>query len=120
MDLVVMAMAQAIAKNYTDAQLADLGFTNLTYHFCTSGEYNATSKQPTVSNPNANTFYFTPGSTNELFNVYYNKGSGWTKFTTVTMDLSVIPTDDTLSKSGFAADSKKVGDEISSLKEEHS
>ena len=118
MDLVVMAMAQAIAKNYTDAQLADLGFTNLTYHFCTSGEYNATSKQPTVSNPNANTFYFTPGSTNELFNVYYNKGSEWTKFTTVTMDLSVIPTDDTLSKSGFAADSKKVGDEISSLKED--
>lgn len=118
MDLVTMAMAQAIAKNYTDAQLADLGFTNLSYHFCTSGEYNATSKQPTISGSDANTFYFTPGSTNELFNVYYNKGSGWTKFTTVSVDLSVIPTDDTLSKSGFAADSKTVGDEISHLRDD--
>lgn len=116
MDLLTLAMANALAKQYTDAQLQDLGMESITYHFCVSGEYNTTSGVPTVSNPNGNTFYFAPVVNGGLFNVYIYKNNSWTLFTSVELDLSNMPIDDELSTAGMAADAKAVGDAITDLK----
>lgn len=104
----------AIARKYTDTRFEELGFDNLTYHFCLSGEYNSSTGVPTVESPDENTMYFTPGDEN-VFNVYiYN--NGWELFTSVELDLSTIPTDDTLAVAGTAADAKAVGDELYDVK----
>ena len=118
MDLLTLAMANALAKQYTDAQLEDLGMESITYHFCVSGEYNTTSGVPTVTNPDSNTFYFVPAvSGNGLFNVYIYKNN-WVLFTSTELDLSNMPVDDSLSESGMAADAKKTGDELTALKDD--
>lgn len=116
MDLLTMSMASAMAKKYTDEKLDDLGLQNMAYYFCGSGEYNTSTGVPTVSSPDGNTFYFAPAVSGGLFNVYVYKNSAWTLFTSVELDLSNAPVDNTLSIAGMAADAKKTGDEIDGIK----
>lgn len=111
MDLISIAIARKIYDESSSAASLDMN-----YYFCSDGEYNS-GGVPTVSNPDDKTFYIVPSSgSNGIYNVYVNKNNAWELFKSVSIDMSKIPVDNTLTLSGKAADAKKVGDEISDLK----
>lgn len=118
MDMLSMAVAKALAKEYTDSQLQDLGIESMSYYFCSSGEYNASTGVPNVTSPNSTTFYIAPavGSGNGAFNVYIYKNNVWVLFKSLTLDMTNMPIDDSLTMNNYAADAATVGDEITALK----
>ena len=101
------------------AAIESLDFKDMSYHYCSTGEYDTTTGVPTIASPDPETFYLAPSvSSASDFNAYYYKDNEWVLFTTVELDLTTIPTDKTLTKIDVAADAKVVGDEISNLKED--
>ena len=116
--MLSMAVAKALAKEYTDSQLQDLGIESMSYYFCSSGEYNASTGVPNVTSPNNTTFYIAPavGSGNGAFNVYIYKNNAWVLFKSLTLDMTNMPIDDSLTMNNYAADAATVGDEITALK----
>lgn len=113
MDLISIAIARKIYDESSSAASLDMN-----YYFCSDGEYNS-GGVPTVSDPDDKTFYIVPSSgSNGIYNIYVNKDNSWELFKSVTIDMSKIPVDNTLTLSGKAADAKKTGDEISDLKDD--
>ena len=101
------------------AAIESVDFKDMSYHYCSTGEYDTTSGVPTIASPDPETFYLAPSvSSASDFNAYYYKDNEWVLFTTVELDLTTIPTDKTLTQPDVAADAKAVGDEISNLNED--
>ena len=116
-----MAIAKALAKEYTDSRIIDIqsgGTGGISYYICSSSEYNS-SKVPTVSNPDTNTIYITPTAdgANGMFNLYNYKAHAWNLIKSVELEVSAVQVDNTLTVQGKAADAKKVGDELATVKD---
>ena len=121
MDIIAMAIAKALAKEYTDSRIIDIqsgGTGGISYYICSSSEYNS-SMVPTVSNPDTNTIYITPTAdgANGMFNLYNYKAHAWNLIKSVELEVSAVQVDNTLTVQGKAADAKKVGDELATVKD---
>ena len=121
MDIIAMAIAKALAKEYTDSRIIDIqsgGTGGISYYICSSSEYNS-SKVPTVSNPDTNTIYITPTAdgANGMFNLYNYKAHAWNLIKSVELEVSDVQVDNTLTVQGKAADAKAVGDELATVKD---
>ena len=76
MDLITLAVANKFAKAYTDSQIENADFSSMSYYCCSSGEYNSSTGVPTISSPDANTFYITPAiNSNGVYNMYIYKNN---------------------------------------------
>lgn len=91
MDLITLAVANKFAKAYTDSQIGNVDFQNMSYYYCSSGEYNSSTGVPTIESPDINTFYIAPVINNTgVYNIYIYKNNSWVLFHTCTLDLSEL------------------------------
>lgn len=74
------------------------GGGGISFHICTSGEYNAQTGIPTITNPSEDTFYLVPdGSGNDLYTEWIYVNNAWEMFGSASIDLSDYVTDTELS-----------------------
>ena len=69
--------------------IADL--MNVTYHICSSSEYDSETRMPTISNPNPDLFYLVPtedGQAPDLFTEWVYANDNWEMFGSASIDLS--------------------------------
>lgn len=90
MDLLNVALAKAMVKEYIESSQADL--SNITYYYCSTNEYNSQTGVPTIASPQVDTLYIVPGSGDDIFNVYVYKNNNWELFksTSVITDMENI------------------------------
>ena len=65
--------------------------TGITFHICTSEEYDPVTRIPTVANPEQNTFYLVPAEepvSPDLFVEWIYTNNAWEQFGSATIDLS--------------------------------
>lgn len=68
----------------------------MTLHVCTSGEYDTTTRVPTIQDPDANTIYLVPASdsqTGDLFIEWYYTNNAWEQFGRAKVDISGLVSD---------------------------
>jgi len=64
---------------------------HISFHVCTSGEYDSSTRVPTIQNPDPDIFYLVPvenGSSPDLFVEWVYTNNNWEMFGSATIDLS--------------------------------
>ena len=64
---------------------------HISFHVCTSGEYDSSTRVPTIQNPDPDVFYLVPaedGSSPDLFVEWIYTNNSWEMFGSATVDLS--------------------------------
>lgn len=72
------------------------GGGGMTLHVCTAGEYDSTTRVPTIQDPDENTIYLVPASdsqTGDLFIEWYYTNDAWEQFGRAKVDISGLVND---------------------------
>lgn len=72
------------------------GGGGMTLHVCASGEYDSTTRVPTIQDPDENTIYLVPASdsqTGDLFIEWYYTNNAWEQFGRAKVDISGLVND---------------------------
>lgn len=83
------------------AALVDMGAS---FHICSSSEYDATTRVPTIQNPEENVFYLVPaesGSSPDLFVEWIYVNNAWEMFGSATIDLSNYVSKESIENAGI-------------------